>query len=264
MRTLLPLLIALLAAPTSTVSSWQELAPGLDLGVFDSPTASTHGDSRVRVLRVDPARWEPVLLNGSALPGNPTLTARQWAEVEGLVAAINPSMYLADHRTSTALMRRPGHVNNPRRTKDNDVLVFGGGKATILDAACDDLDAELPAWGTAIQSIRMLRCDGKNVWSQNKKRWSHAVVGLDGAGRLLLIHARSPWTTHDFIEILRKLPLDLKRLQYAEGGPEAQLYVHLGDTELEQFGSYETGFYESDGNDRAWPVPNILGIRARP
>jgi hypothetical protein len=259
---LLPLLLA--AEPTSAPSPWTALAPGLDLGVFEAGRSTIAGDGRVRVLRVDPARWQPVLLNASADPELGARTAKDWVQTEGLVAAINASMFLPDHRMSTALMRRPGHVNNPRRSRDNAVLVVDEGRATLLDASCDDLDAELPTWGTAIQSIRMLRCDGRNVWSQQDKRWSHAVIGLDGAGRLLLVHARSPWTTHDFVDLLVALPLDLKRLQCAEGGPEAQLYVAHGDTVLDAFGSYETGFFESDANDRAWPVPNVLGIRAAP
>jgi hypothetical protein len=48
-----------------------------------------------------------------------------------------------------------------------------------------------------------------------------------------------------------------------EGGPEAQLYVHAGETELEMFGSYETSFKENDQNEMAWPVPNVIGMRPR-
>jgi hypothetical protein len=51
--------------------------------------------------------------------------------------------------------------------------------------------------------------------------------------------------------------------QHLEGGPEAQLYINMGGTELEVVGSYETDFNESDDNDRAWPIPNIIGLRPR-
>jgi hypothetical protein len=71
------------------------------------------------------------------------------------------------------------------------------------------------------------------------------------------------YSTHDFIEVLRALPLDLERLQYAEGGPEAQLYVAAGGRELELFGSIETGFFDDDGNQQAWPVPNVIGVKRR-
>jgi hypothetical protein len=51
--------------------------------------------------------------------------------------------------------------------------------------------------------------------------------------------------------------------QHLEGGPEAQLYMNVGGTELELVGSFETGFQDTDKNDVAWPVPNILGVKPR-
>lgn len=273
----LALAIALAAAATSLLvttgvaedaSVWKELSPGLELGVFDSPTPSDRGDSKIRVVRVDPKRHDLVLTMASAHDGTPR-TAKAWAKREGLLAAINSSMYQADHLTSTSLMRATGHTNNGHLSKDQDILAFGArsgdvAPVTIIDRGCDDYASVSANYASLVQSIRMLSCDGRNVWSQQDRKWSHAVIGMDGAGRPLLIHARSPWTTHDFIEILRALPLDLKRLQYAEGGPEAQLYVHAGGVEAEQVGSFETGFFESDANLGAWPVPNVIGVRAKP
>jgi hypothetical protein len=270
------LLVSLLLCATLAVAAteqekaatvWQTLQPGLELAELASPKPSDVGDSKVRVLRVDPARFELVLVAASATGAEPH-TARQWADEHGLVAAINASMFRPDHRTSVALMKTRDHTNNGRLSKDRTLLAFDRldeavPRVSIVDRDCDDLDEARARYGTLVQSIRMLSCDGRNVWSQQDKRWSHAVIGIDTSGRPLLIHARSPWSTHDFIEILRALPLDLARLQYAEGGPEAQLWVGAGGTELEAVGSFETGFFESDDNRVAWPVPNVVGVRAR-
>ncbi len=257
----------LLGGAPADEPGWERLEPGLDFGTFTAPTPSPVGDSAIRVLRVDPARFDLVLISASAQARKGTRTARGWAEAHGLLAAINASMYRTDHLTSVAYMRDGDHVNNGRRSADKDFLVFGrrgdGPRAAILDRGCDDVDEELVKWTTAVQSIRMLSCDGRNVWSQQPKQWSHAAIGVDGDGRVLFVHARSPWSTHDFIDHLRALPLDLKRLQYAEGGPEAQLFVGTEAMEVELVGSYETGFYESDDNARAWPVPNVVGVTRR-
>lgn len=266
MPRLLLLVFCLASLGGASSDPWTALQPGLDLGVFDAPTRSDIGDSVIHVLRVDPERFDLVLLNASADPELGNRTARDWAETEELLAVINASMYRMDHRTSVAHMERAGHVNNAGWSKDNAVLAFDpidadAPRVTIIDNRCDDREVESKRYRTLVQSIRMLRCDGANVWSQQPKKWSHAVIGIDGAGRPLLIHARSPWSTHDFIDLLRALPIDLRRLQYAEGGPEASLYVKAGGTELDRFGSYETGFFESDDNDRAWPLPNVIGVR---
>lgn len=93
------------------------------------------------------------------------------------------------------------------------------------------------------------------------KEWSTAAIGLDRQVWVLFLHSRDPWSTHDFIEALRRLPLALSRAMYVEGGPEAQLYVRHGGREL--VGSYESGFHESDDNPAAWPVPNVIGVAPR-
>jgi len=270
---LLPLLHASEEPPTPA-HVWQRLEPGLELGVFQSPRGSPVGDELITVLRVDPAHHDLVLQMASATDLDGNLTALQWARREGLVAAINSSMFRTDHRTSTELMRSSTHVNNPTLGKGKTVLTFERASGTagapadtppvrILDRDCDDLDAWLPRYGSHVQSIRMLSCRGANVWSDSERIWSHACIGLDTAGRPLLIHARSPWSTHDFIDILRELPLQLDRLQYAEGGPEAQLAVRSAGVEREWVGSYETGFWEADDNQVAWPVPNVVGVKRK-
>ncbi len=251
-------------------SPWRVLEPGLDLGVFASPVRSRTGDSQVHVLRVDPARFDLVLrMSGETGAGSEAnRTARAWADDTGLVASINASMFQTDYVTSTELMVTADHVNNGHVSSGRTVIAFDRAPAApadappyrIIDRDCEDLDAIRPHYRTLIQSIRMVSCQGTNVWSDSKRVWSHAVIGIDTAGRPLLIHARSPWSTHDFIDILRELPIDLDRLQYAEGGPEAQLFVRSGDVEIERVGSFETGFFESDDNAVAWPVPNVIGV----
>ncbi len=245
--------------------SWVSLETGLEFAVFDLP-ASSVGDSQVRVLRVHPDHFTLALRAGVAGDGAPK-TASEWADSQQFVAAFNPSMFRPDG-TSTAFMRDRRRSVRTDVSADRDMLVFDPTDSAlpafaIVDNGCDNFNTVLSEYAGAIQSIRMLSCDGRNVWSQQHKMWSHAVVAVDGAGRLLLVHARSPYSTHDFIEHVRNLPMDVQRMQYAEGGPEASLSVRTPAGSGAWFGSYETGFYESDSNEREWPLPNILGIVRR-
>ena len=32
---------------------------------------------------------------------------------------------------------------------------------------------------------------------------------------------------------------------------------------MERFGSYETAFNEDNTNQKAWPIPNVLGVRQK-
>jgi len=244
---------------------WIQLEPGLGFGAFISPDKSPVGDNLIRILKIDPSRFQFRLLNASASPGGERLSAKQWAQKNGMVAAINASMYQADKRTSVSLMKTFGHVNNSWFSKDRALLVFDPKKrslpqAQILDRDCQSVDQLRTLYHTLVQSIRMISCEGKNVWEQQDKKWSTAAIGMNQTGDILFIHVRSPFSTHDLIDNLLKLPIQLKRAMYVEGGSEAQMYIHSGKNELEFVGSYSTGANETDANSLAWPIPNVVGI----
>ena len=248
------------AQKAKPLEAWVALEPGLDLGEFPATRPSDRGDSIVRVLRADPSRFDLRLMNASAPDQERALTAREWCARGGLVAAINASMYQTDQRTSVSLMKTATHVNNPRLSKDRSVLAFDRLDASVppmalIDRDCDDFESLRGKYGTLVQSIRMISCRGANVWTQRPQRWSAAAIGRDAQGRVLFIHARSPYSTHDLIDILLELPLGLERAMYVEGGPEAQLYVRSGGREREWVGG--------EDNHRAWPVPNVIGIARR-
>ena len=178
------------------------------------------------------------------------------------------SMYQADYRSSVSLMRTKAHINNPRLSKDMTILAFdrkdaGVPLVKIIDRQCEDFQTWKNKYGTFVQSIRMISCKGKNVWTQQPKKWSTAAIGIDNKGNVLFIHARSPFSTHDFINILQALPLDISRAMYAEGGPEAQLYIRAGGHEFEFIGSFESNFNNNNDNTFAWPIPNVVGITLR-
>jgi len=244
---------------------WILLEPGLEFGAFVSPDKSPVGDNLIRILKIDPKRFQFRLLNASASPGSKRLSAKQWVRQNGMVAAINASMYQADKLTSVSLMKTFGHVNNRWYSKDRALLVFDPKKKSlpqsqILDRDCQSVDQLRTLYHTLIQSIRMISCDGKNVWEQQDKKWSTAAIGMNQQGDILFIHVRSPFSTHDLIDNLLKLPIQLKRAMYVEGGSEAQMFIHSGKTEMEFVGSYSTGATETDANTLAWPIPNVVGI----
>ncbi|MFQ5482946.1 MAG: hypothetical protein ACE5ER_09320, partial [Nitrospinaceae bacterium] len=91
---------------------WKILEPGLELAAFQTQKNPGGGESEVHVLRIDPAHFEFRLLNASNSSEGKPLSAREWSRRYELVAAINASMYQADHMTSVALMKTGEHTNN--------------------------------------------------------------------------------------------------------------------------------------------------------
>ena len=247
---------------------WQKLAEGLELGIFSAPLPSEIGDSKVRVLRIDTQHYRLRLLNASVSKDGQPLSARQWARQNSLAAAINASMYQADYRSSVSLMLTRAHINNPRLSKDKAILAFDRKsddvpRVKIIDLQCEDFDFWRKKYRTMIQSIRMISCTGNNVWIQQPQKWSTAAIGLDNRQRVLFIHVGSPYSTHDVIDFLMELPLNITRAMYVEGGPQAQLYVNSGDHEHEFVGNYEIGLQDNMNKLISRPVPNVVGIHLK-
>ncbi len=270
-RLLLAFAFTALTAATAAAEasgSWHLLEPGLDLGEFTMPTPSTVGDSRLTVLRIDTSRFELRLLNASAPGEGRALNTRGWCDRKGLVAAINASMYQTDLKTSVSMMRTADHVNNPRLTRDRAVLAFDAvtdsvPPADILDLTCIDFAAQRDHYRSFVQSIRMVSCNQENVWQQQPNRFSTAAIAVDDSSRILFLHCRSPYSTHDFIAALLALPLGIARAMYAEGGPQAQLFVRSGGREIERVGRFEGMILEDNDVQSGWPIPNAIGIARR-
>lgn len=257
---------AALALAAQPAAQWTTLEPGLDVARLPGPPGG-FGDGVITIVRVDPGRFELRLLNASAPGEGAARSARAWAVRTGAVAAINASMYQQDLKTSVSLMRTRDHVNHPRVSRDRAILAFdplvaGAPPFRIIDRDCDDLEEIGKGYGSLVQSIRLVSCARKNVWNPSAKRTSAAVVGLDGAGRLLLVHARTAWPTTALADALLALPIDLQRAMYVEGGAEAQLFVSAGGSSLELIGDFD-GIAGVARNTDAWPVPNVLAVFRR-
>ena len=255
-------------AVSDSNTGWQKLADGLELGIFRSPQPSEIGDSMIRVLRADPNRFKLRLLNASVSESGRSLTSKEWCRQNGLVAAINASMFQADYKSSVSLMRTKTHVNNPRLSKDMTILAFDRRsldvpRVKIIDRQCEDFNTWKNKYRTLVQSIRMISCTGKNVWRQQSQKWSTAAIGIDHKDRVLFIHVGSPYSTHNLINFLKILPLNITRAMYAEGGPQAQLYINIGAHEHEFVGSYKIDLRENVNSLFSRPIPNVVGISLR-
>jgi hypothetical protein len=247
---------------------WQQLDRGLELGTFRAPLAAEVGDSLVSVLRINPKYYRLRLLNASAIENGIPLTPKQWCRQYGLIAVINPSMFQTDYKTSVSLMRTQTHTNNSRLSKDMTILAFDRQssdvpQAKIIDRQCEDFQFWQKKYKTLVQSIRMISCKGKNVWKQQQQKWSTAAIAIDGQENILFVHVRSWYSTHDLINVLKILPLNISKAMYTEGGPQAQLYINTGKKEYEFAGSYETSLTQSKKDAISWPLPNVIGISTR-
>ena len=255
-------------APSNTIPEWKTLAPGLEIAAFKAVHRAPQGDSTITVLRIDPARWD-LEFAGSTQIGE-ELTAREWCVKRNFVAAINAGMFRDEGNSHAGYLRYEDRVYSKRITSYQSLAAFGPHDTKLPRFHIFDLDVPRAAvpdiakdYTLAVQNLRLIEGPGVNKWRQEHKRASEAALGEDKNGNILFIFARSPFSMYEMNQELIGADIGLVAAQYLEGGPEAQLYVHVGKTEMEMFGSYETAFKESDTNSKSWPVPNVLAIRPR-
>jgi hypothetical protein len=229
------------------------------------------GDSRIAVLRIDPALWQLELVGVSQNKESSGHTAREWCQKYSLAAAINAGMYDTDGKTHVGYLGSAAGVNNSHVNNYQSVAAFDPQDAAKaapfrifdLDAPGVTFAAITKDYASLTQNLRLIKRPGTNQWPQQQRKWSEAALGEDSKGHVLFIFSRSPFTMHDLNQELLSAGIGLVAAQHLEGGPEAQLYLHVGKVEREMFGSYETGFRESDANARPWEIPNVIAVRPR-
>jgi hypothetical protein len=246
---------------SQSFSTWKTLESGLEFGTFHSPGYPDSVNATIYILRIDPICYSLNLFCASAPDQGKALSAKQWCKKEHLVAAINASMYQEDYKTSVSLMKTAVHTNNSYLSKDKTILAFNrrsGNVPTIkiIDRQCDDFNSLKHDYSSFIQSVRMISCTGKNVWTQGQA-WSIASIGSDKNGKILFIFSSIPHTVHDFIAILQKLPINIDRAMYLDGGHIAQMAIQSATTKLELIGQYNGLGYSPT---EAPAIPNIIGI----
>jgi hypothetical protein len=241
--------------------SWRVVTPGVE---YAELAPASNARDLFQVVRVDPTRARLRAVMASQLDTR-ARTAGSWCDEQKLVAAINLGMFLDDHLSNVGFARSGGHVNQGRwSSKYQSALAFGPRRAGLPAAVLIDLDepgarARLDEYDTVIQNLRLVRAPGKNVWTEQPRRWSEAAVAIDRAGRVLFVFARAPHSMFEFNRLLLALPLDVTAAMHVEGGPEASLSLR-GAIHLDLNGSYETGFVENDDVRGQWEIPNVLGV----
>jgi hypothetical protein len=265
------LLILLACLKADTASGWRLVAPGMELRYLAVTLPNAPVGAKLTVLRIDPHLWELEIIGTSRTGEAAGHTAREWCEAHKLTAAINAGMFKTDGTTHVGFMRFRDHVNNGKINSYQSVAAFDARDPSLLapfrifdlDGPGVTLQSILKDYSSAVQNLRLIKRPGSNQWGQQDRMWSEAALGEDSSGRVLFLFSRQPFSMHDLNQELLAAGIGLVAAQHLEGGPEAQLYLRVGETQVESFGSYETSFKENDLNAKPWPIPNVLGVRPR-
>lgn len=258
------LLLLLAHACPCLAESGQTQDPGVRIYSYALPTSLGEETQEITILKIDPEYYDFKLLTTSR--SKKTLsTLKEWCEQEGLVAAINASMYREDREQSTGYMKICDHVNNGYiNPRFGAFLVFHPTNSTlpkiqIIDRVYQDWRHLITHYTTVAQNFRLISIKKENLWPISDKKHSIAAIGMDIQGHVLFMHCQTPISVHAFNEALLNLPIDIFNAMYVEGGPEAAMYLHTPNQEKIWPGRYENSLLGTV-NQKLWPIPNIIGI----
>jgi Phosphodiester glycosidase len=252
-------------------SNWVPLTEGMEYRETNAPVKSTIGDSKLSILRMDPAKFRFDLFAASQYDSKPK-DLHTWADSFDLIVAFNAGMYsLVKPLQSRAYLKAGKHINNGELLQDFNLMLALGPKPhanrsniEVLDLTCADWKQEQRNFNSFAQGLRMIDCNAKPMnWQKNIQSCSMLVAAEDEKGWFYLIFTRSPYTHNQMIAFMKQMPYGLHDAIYLEGGPETSLLINVNGHHIKKVGSWVSDTWESDANKHFWPLPNIVGVRKK-
>lgn len=247
---------------------WEKLEDGMFYCEADAPEKSSLNDSKITFLKLDPTKFDFRLLTASE-HGRTARTADEWAAGFDAQVIVNAGMYNYDRAQSCkGYLKNYSHWNNPQYNGAYNVMMAIHPKDkslpdfSLFDLTCTQWPAIQPLYHSFCQGLRMINCNGDQM-AWNKRPWqacSMVICATDVDGNIYFIFTRSPYTHQTMIGFLHSLPIDIRTTVYLEGGPEASLFIQVGDKLVMKWGSFVSRTYENDDNDHFWKIPNVIAI----
>jgi hypothetical protein len=101
---------------------WKTVAPGMALRFLLARKEGVQSNSRVAVLRIDPARWDLEVVGTSRTGESTGHTTRDWCQRHNLTAGINAGMFGRDQKTHVGYLRYREHVSSRSARNPKNVL----------------------------------------------------------------------------------------------------------------------------------------------
>lgn len=250
-----------LRAQAQSLPGWMGVDEGLEFLVMGD------ADNAFIVVRIQPDLYDFTLCmsseEGQALP------LKEWAEFQGLRAAINASMYLPDGQTSTGYMQSASHSNNEHIGSRLGAFFVAEPFNPALDPPVAIIEKSDPQWAQRleryairVQNYRLLTKEGVVAWRGDKKgeRGSIAAIGQEKDGSILFMVSVHPLTVAEFCDIAQTVAPALERAVYVEGSVKVGLFLQEGNDKHLWLGRKNVLFTPAP-EDTA--IPNVIGVIPR-
>ncbi len=252
-------------------ANWTTLTKGMEYREISASKKSFIGDSKLAILRMDPAQFQFDLFTATQHDSIPK-SVQKWSDSFHLMVAFNAGMYdLNKPLISRAYLQNGKHLNNGQLLEDFNLMMALGPKPKrqrsnieVLDLTCANWEQEKNNFKGFAQGLRMIDCNASPMyWKKKIQSCSMLVAAEDQKGWFYLIFTRSPYTHNQMIDFMKQMPGGLHDAIYLEGGPETSLLINVNGHHIKKVGSWVSTTWESDANKHFWPLPNIVGVRKK-
>lgn len=250
---------------------WNMLEEGMYYAQLQAPRKTKIGDYKADVLKVDP-KYFNFELNSYILHDTIELTAPEWSAKNDYLAVINAGMYTYSNPLKpVGFMKSEERLVNPQvKNNYNAAFLFGNKVSDSKPALVADLSQNNDVdpyqhYTSALQSIRMIDCNGKPTLWQSRKymRCSMGIIGQDKEGFIYLIFIRSPLKPNEMSIFLSKQPLGLTGLMYLEGGPETSYVINHPKLQVAKMGCYVSRTWQRDNCSEFRKIPQVIGVKRK-
>lgn len=240
---------------------WEKTAAGLEylvLGDADNPFIA---------VRIDPEKFTFTLCMASEKGQSHSI--EDWALANGLLVAINASMYLPDERTSTGYMRNATHSNNARIGSRlgaffvaEPLTLSQNPPAAIIEKNDAGWQERIRQYAIRVQNFRLLARDGARPWKEkaDKERGSIAAIGQEKDGHILFLVSVHPMTVPEFITMAKTVAPNLENAMYVEGSVKVGMYLDIND-KGQIWRGRKNVVYTPAPKDTV--IPNVIGVVPR-
>lgn len=245
---------------------WITRAPGFETA--DLWIDLGKAQDRIRLARVDPARWRFSVHVRPAGDRGP----EEWRAALGAALVVNGSYFDQRGAPDTPLVSGGKRLGPASYNATHGAFVATEDGARIIDLRDGDWGAALAGARDGFVSYPMLIGED-GVGRATASRWlsARSFVGQDRAGRIVIGTTEDAGLTLDGLsDLLRRAPLDLQFALNLDGGPLACQSVAVGDFTRSHCGR---GEFQVEGDRimmlrpgferQGWGLPIVLAVTAR-
>ncbi len=213
--------------------SWDRLAEGLAVAIWEPAGECAVSVPRLLLVRVDPDRYrfETYHFRDEGLPA--PLTIQAWRQRTQATILFNAGLFAEDYSYLGLLMKDGRSLGSRLHPGWKGLFVAepnepGQRNARVLDLAKEPFSPEAPAYREVAQSLMLVDESGKPRVRHSGKLAHQTVVGEDEAGNILVIKTAAEVPMWELAVCLRDGMPSLRHAMAMDGGSSSDLLIAEG------------------------------------